>query len=140
MQVDRGVGADRGRFARYPALTFSMMPTGLVEKLVESRVGRNGWAVMVVLCRMVFADGGLGRVSAEEVSRVSGLSAYQVARGMKELRDKGVIVPVMRRTAKGYRHPDRSNFGHVARYCICRDVWERVETAGDACGVDGRGD
>lgn len=46
---------------------------------------------------------------------------------MTELRDKGIIAPVIRTNAEGYRHPDRSNYGHIARYCICRDIWSLVE-------------
>ena len=87
---------------------------------------------MVALCRKVYTDGRLGRVSAKEISERTGLTAYQVARGMAELREKGVIVPVVRRNSEGVRRPDRSNFGHVAQYCIARDVWQRVET--DASG------
>ena len=62
------------------------------------------------------------------VGRPFGQLAQQVTRGMAELRDKGVIAPVVRRTAAGRRVPDRSNFGHVAQYCITRDVWARVVT------------
>ncbi len=46
---------------------------------------------------------------------------------MRELRDKGIIIPVIRTNAEGYRHPDLSNYGHVVRYCICRDIWALVE-------------
>lgn len=133
MPVGRGGGvAGADRFARYPPLTYATLQEGLVGELVARRVGRNGWAVMVALCRRVYADGRLGRASAEEVAGCTGLSAYQVARGMAELRDKGVIAPVIRRTAEGRRVPDRSNFGHVAQYCITREVWAKVstETAG----------
>ena len=100
-----------------------------MKLLVEKRVGRNGWAVMVALCRKVYADGRLGRTPAAEIAEASGLTAYQVARGMKELRDKGIIAPVTRKTAQGYRHPDRSNYGHVAQYRFTKKAWARVETA-----------
>ena len=60
--------------------------------------------------------------------RSFGQLVCQVARGMAELRERGVIVPVMRRTADGRRAPDRSNFGHVAQYCIAREVWAKVAT------------
>ena len=99
-----------------------------MSELVARRVGRNGWAVMVALCRKVYADGRLGRCSAADIAERTGLSAYQVARGMAELRERGVIAPVIRRTANGRRAPDRSNFGHVAQYCITRDVWAKVST------------
>ena len=94
--------------------------------LVSKQVGRNGWAVMVALCRKVYADGRLGRASAEEIVRRSGLTRYQIARGMTELREKNIIVPVVRKTADGFRKLDRSNYGHVAQYCITRDIWKLV--------------
>ena len=94
-----------------------------MKLLVDKKVGRNGWAVMVVLCRKVYADGRLGRTPAAEIAEASGLTAYQVARGMKELRDKELIAPVTRKTAQGYRHPDRSNYGHVAQYRFTKKAW-----------------
>lgn len=130
MQVRRDeIASAPDPFARYPATTFATIQVGLVKLLVEKRVGRNGWAVMVALCRKVYADGRLGRTPAAEIAEASGLSAYQVARGMKELRDKGIIAPVTRKTAQGYRHPDRSNYGHVAQYRFTKKAWARVETA-----------
>ena len=127
MPVGRG-GLNQGKdvFARYPSLTYSTIPDGLMLALVSKQVGRNGWAVMVALCRKVYADGKLGRASAEEIARRSGLTRYQIARGMTELRDKNIIVPVVRKTADGFRKLDRSNYGHVAQYCITRDVWKLV--------------
>ena len=116
-------------FARYPPSEFATLPMGLARLLAEKRVGRNGWAVMVALCRKVYADGRLGRTPASEIAEASGLTAYQVARGMKELRDKGIIAPVTRKTAQGYRHPDRSNYGHVAQYRFTKKAWARIETA-----------
>lgn len=56
---------------------------------------------------------------------------------MTELRNKGLIVPVIRRNSEGYRRPDRSNFGHIAQYCITRDVWASVRLLEDE-GADGR--
>lgn len=114
-------------FARYPSLTYSTIPEGLLLALVRKQVGRNGWAVMVALCRKVYADGRLGRASAEEIASCLGLSRYQIARGMTELRGKGIIVPVVRKTADGFRKLDRSNYGHVAQYCITSDVWNGIE-------------
>lgn len=114
-------------FARYPSQSYSVLPDGLLRAMVEKGVGRNGWAVMMALCHKVYADGTLGRMPAKRISETTGLSEYQIARGMTELRKKEVIVPIMRRTAEGYRHPDRSNLGHVAQYCICRDIWNQVE-------------
>lgn len=127
MPVGRG-GLNQGKdvFARYPSLTYSTIPEGLMLALVSKQVGRNGWAVMVALCRKVYADGRLGRASAEEIARRSGLTRYQIARGMTELREKNIIVPVVRKTADGFRKLDRSNYGHVAQYCITRDIWKLV--------------
>ena len=115
-------------FARYPPSGFATLPMGLARLLAEKKMGRNGWAVMVALCRRVYADGRLGRTPAADIAEAAGLSAYQVARGMKELRDKGVIAPVTHKTAQGYRHPDRSNYGHVAQYRFTREAWEKIET------------
>lgn len=129
MQVRRDeVAGGLDPFARYPASTFATVPAGLVRLMAEKRVGRNGWAVMVALCRRVYADGRLGRTPAAEIAEASGLTPYQVARGMKELRDKELIAPVTRKTAQGYRHPDRSNYGHVAQYRFTKKAWALIET------------
>lgn len=114
-------------FARYPSQTYSVLPDGLLRAMVEKGVGRNGWAVMMALCHVVYGDGILGRMPAKCVAEITGLTEYQIARGMTELRNKKIIVPVMRTTAEGYRHHDRSNLGHVAQYCICKDVWNQIE-------------
>lgn len=114
-------------FARYPPRSYTTMPDGLIVELVERKVGRNGWAVMAALCHRVYGDGKLGRVSAAELSRAFGLTLRQIAHGMEELRSKGVIVPVVRKNADGAWMPDHSRFGHVAQYCIARDVWASVE-------------
>lgn len=95
--------------------------------LVRKGVGRNGWAVMIVLCRTIYSDGRLGRLSSAQIEDASGLTAYQVARGKKELRDKEIIVPVYRKTAEGYRHVDRSNLGHVAQFCFTKEAWAQIE-------------
>lgn len=114
-------------FALYAKQSFTILPDALVGVLVERQVGRNAWAVMAALCHAVFSDGRIGVMLSNEVCAHTGLTKYQVARGMTELRDKGIIAPVIRTNAEGYRHPDRSNYGHVARYCICRDIWVLVE-------------
>ena len=116
-----------GRLGRYPPFTYAMMPDGIVKALVDKRVGRNGWAVMSALCRRVYEDGKLGRASAREISAFTGLTAYQVARGMTDLREKGIIVPVIKKDADGRRWADRSVKGYVAQYCIDRDTWAAVE-------------
>ena len=114
-------------FALYAKQSFTILPDALVGVLVERQVGRNAWAVMAALCHAVFSDGRIGVMLSNEVCAHTGLTKYQVTRGMTELRDKGIIAPVIRTNAEGYRHPDRSNYGHVARYCICRDSWVLVE-------------
>lgn len=131
MQVDRReVKKAPDSFARYPAQSFTILPDGLVAALVVRKVGRNGWAVMMALCHMVFSDGKLGVVSAKEIAARTGLTEYQVARGMTDLREHGIIAPVIRKNAAGYRHPDKSTYRHVAQYCICKDVWAKVELQG----------
>ena len=122
----RGVSA-MARYAQYPPLGFSVVPQGLVMELGARRVGRNGLIVMIDLCRQVYEDGAIGRTPARDMSDRTGLSAYQVARGMAELRDKGVIEPVTVRGRDDVRRPDRSTHGHVARYRISDDVWKQVE-------------
>lgn len=132
MQVGRGGGlAVAGRFARYPPSAFATIPGGIVSELVARRVGRNGWAVMVALCRKLYEDGCFGMSSSKEIQAFTGLSAYQVARGMTELRERGLIVPLIVRGCDGRRRPDRSSSGHVARYCVARDIWEGLETVAE---------
>ena len=133
MPVGRGeVAPGKDEFARYPPGAFATMHDALVRALVERQVGRNGWAVMFSLSHRTYADGRLGRMSAKEICERTGLTSAQVARGMAELRDKGIIAPVIRKTSEGFRHPDRSNFGHVAQYCITRELWaEIVATSSD---------
>lgn len=82
MPVGRGGGLGRQRrFAQYPPHTFATVPQGVLAELVARSVGRNGWAVMVALCRKLYDDGLLGRSSSAEVSELTGLTPYQVARG-----------------------------------------------------------
>ncbi|MBQ9069118.1 MAG: hypothetical protein IJ131_08675 [Eggerthellaceae bacterium] len=128
MPVD-GTQVDPSKFgyARYPASTFTTLPEALVRALIGRQVGRNGWAVLTVLCRMVYTDGRLGTVGAEKVAETTGLTLAQVARGMRDLRQRGIIAPVIRKNARGYRHLDKPCFGHVAQYCICKDIWAAVE-------------
>ena len=129
MSVDR-IGVRRGKdcFVRFPVQSYATIQDGLTRLLVSRNVGRNGWAVIVTLCKAIYADGRLGRISAKEIGNVTGLNPNQVARGMAELRDKGIIVAVYRTTAEGYRHIDRSNLGHVAQYCFTKDAWALIDT------------
>lgn len=114
-------------YARYPGGTFTTIPLGVVRFMVLQEVGRNGWAVMTVLCQKIYRDGKLGRCSAEQMSGLSGLTKYQIARGMADLKKRGVIVPVLRTNAQGYRREDRSSFGHVAQYRISKAAWALVQ-------------
>jgi hypothetical protein len=124
MQVDRReVGGGKNEFARFGPGEFCTIPYFLVREMAERRVASNGWPVMMALCRRIYSDGRLGKCSRDDIRGYTGLTYAQIARGMAELRDKGIIVPVTRKTAQGYRHPDRSNFGHVAQYCISRKLW-----------------
>lgn len=113
-------------FARYPPGSYATLQDGLAAALVAQKVGRNGWAVMVALCHKVYCDGRLGWMSAREISKRTGLSMRQVAHGMAELRDSGMIVPVLRRNVDGAWAPDRSRLGHVAQYRIADEVWAAV--------------
>lgn len=101
------VGQGRDAFARFPALTYSTIPEALAHVLARRRVGCNGWAVMVALSRKVYADGRFGRASAEELSSRCGLTRQQIARGMMDLRGKGIVEPVTRTAADGTEKPDR---------------------------------
>lgn len=127
--VQRISQQNTGEYARFPPQTYSTIQQGLMQVLAERKVGRNGLMVMIALCGAIYADGRLGRMSSELMSDITGLTANQNARGMKELRDKKIITPIIRRTKEDYRHPDRSNFGHVAQYCFTKEVWARIETA-----------
>ena len=121
----------REAYARYQPQTYAQVPEGLQRAMVEAKVGRNGWAVMIALCRKVFADGSLGRASANEISRRCGLTRQQVARGLMDLRERGIIAPVILKDEDGVRYLDRPRFGHVAQYCITKDVWAAVRLEGD---------
>ena len=66
------------------------------------------------------------RASADELSSRCGLTRQQIARGMMDLRGRGIIEPVIITKADGRQAPDRSAFGHVAQYRISPDVWATV--------------
>ena len=120
---------DAKSFARYASLAYSTVQDGITTALVQRKVGRNGWAVMVAMCRKVYGEGNVRRISAEEIAERTGLTAAQVARGMRELRERNIIVPIIRKNSKGKRSFDRSSFGHVAQYCITTEVWRQVALA-----------
>lgn len=115
-----------GRFVRYPPQTFTMLQKGLVTELASRQVGRNGLIVMLALCRKVYEDGRLGRASAASISEFTGLGLRQVERGMADLKERGIIEPVRLKDDDGRWRYDRSCGGHVAQYCIARDVWAMV--------------
>lgn len=134
MQIDgQDLSGRRTPFAKFSPGSYFTMPFGLVAAMAERRVASNGWPVMAALCRRIYASGVLGRCGREEMAKLTGLTYSQIARGMAELRQKEIIVPVIRKTAEGYRHLDRSNFGHVAQCCIARDIWDLIgqEVAGE---------
>ena len=111
MQVDRrNLSGRNNPFAKFSAGGYFTMPYGLVEIMAKRRVASNGWPVMAALCRRIYANGVLGRCGREEIAKLTGLTYSQIAR----------------KTAEGYRHLDRSNFGHIAQYCISRDIWESI--------------
>lgn len=126
-QNGRKVSGPSFEYAHYQPNTFTTLPDALVDVLVDRRAGRNGWAVMTTLCKMTFVDGRFGVIAAKRVSEQTGLILAQVARGMRELRQRGIIAPVLRKNRLGYRYPDKSCCCHVAQYCICKDIWEKVE-------------
>lgn len=128
MPVDSGgLAPEEVAFARYPKGTYSTIQEGLLKALASKKLGMNAWVVMVALCRTVYADGRLGRASMETIAARTGLNRDQIAHSMAELRRKKVIVPVLRMTPDGRRVFDRSGNGHIAQYCITRDVWSQVE-------------
>lgn len=58
-------------------------------------------------------------MSTTTLCQRTGLAPWQVARGMTELRNKGIIVPVVRTTEQTQ-----------ARYCITPEVRENIELPG----------
>ena len=119
--------ARKPEYAHYPKLTYSVIQDGLIRVLVEKQVGRNGLAVLLCLCKTVFADGKLAPMSSDAIQRLSGLSRTQVMHGMNELRTKEILVPVARRMASGAYKPDRSMPGHICQYRFTKPVWGRIE-------------
>ena len=127
----------REKYARFAPSSYATVQEKLTKAMVSAQVGRNGWPVMMALCHKIYADGRLGRASADQIARRTGLTHAQISRGMSELRGKGIVVPVIRKTKDGCRHLDRSAYGHVAQYCITRDLWnatlaDRIDDPGSA--------
>ena len=80
--VQRISQQNTGEYARFPPQTYSTIQQGLMQVLVERKVGRNGLMVMIALCGAIYADGRLGRMSSELMSDITGLTANQYARWM----------------------------------------------------------
>ncbi len=111
---------------RYQSGRFATVPASLIEFLVRVKVGRNGMAVIMSLCRYVKPDGTFGRISREKMSYETAMTPAQVSRGMAELKEKLVIEPVPRMSLDGRWRPDRSNFGHVATYRFTKEAWSYI--------------
>ena len=118
-------------FVRYPKFSYATLQDGLTRVLLEKEVGRNGWEVMAILSKAVYYDGRFRPIGAEEMSKQFGLTKAQISRGMAELRDKDIITPVTVTTYRGFRKPDRSNFGHIAQYRFTSEVWRMIERESD---------
>ena len=58
--VQRISQQNTGEYARFPPQTYSTIQQGLMQVLVERKVGRNGLMVMIALCGAIYADGRLG--------------------------------------------------------------------------------
>lgn len=111
---------------RYRSGRFATVPASLIEFLVRVKVGRNGMAVIMSLCRYVRPDGTFRKISREKMSHETTLTPAQVSRGMAELKEKLVIEPVPRLSFDGRWKPDRSNFGHVASYRFTKEAWKFI--------------
>ncbi len=105
---------------------FTTIPLGLIAFLARVQVGRNGLAVIMSLCRCIYDDGSFGRRSCKSICEDTGLTPAQVSRGMAELKEKLVIEPVIVWSGDGSPNPDRSNFGHVARYMFTPEVMQYI--------------
>ncbi len=62
---------------------------------------------------------------------VYGFTELQVKRGMQELREKEIIVPVARKTRAGVLKADKSRFGHVAQYRFTMQAWNCIQKEDD---------
>lgn len=59
-------------FVRFPSQSYATIQKELTKAMAQKQVGRNGWPVMVALCYKIYADGRLGRTSANEIARRTG--------------------------------------------------------------------
>ena len=107
---------------------YASLSPQLIQLLVSKGIGRNGWAVMAALCMGVHADRTFDMKPASRIAELTGLTEKQVSRGVAELRQLNIIVPITRKAKDGTRHIDRSCFGHVATYCFTKDAWRLIES------------
>lgn len=127
MQDTRGIRDRKGsQSAHYVRGRFATVPVMLMRLMVGVQLGRNGCMVLLSLCRFVKPNGVFGKMPSKKIVEDTGMTSAQVARGMKELRDKLIIEPLPRTTYDGSIKPDRSNFGHVATYRFTCEAWSRI--------------
>lgn len=81
--------------------------------------------MLVIYSTCIQSDGTLRCVSREEMMERAGMSRDMVDRGIKSLKNKGIIEPceVLK---SGAMVADTSHVGHVARYRIAADVWASI--------------
>lgn len=119
------MASSSARFARCKS-PYSTIPKSLTRLLVERQIGRNGRAVLDCLCNMTLANGVFGIKSAQNIADYTGLDKRQVARGMQELKEKGIVIQVTKENRDGKWVLDRSNAGHVAQLAFTREAWARI--------------
>jgi len=105
---------------------YAALSPHIVQLLVQRGVGRNGWAVMLALCMGLHENRMFDRKSAQRIAELTGLTEKQVSRGMAELKEQGIIAPIVRKSKGGSFSIDRPCFGHVATYCFTKDAWEQI--------------
>ncbi len=112
---------------RYHSGRFTTIPASLIEYLVRVKVGRNGMAVIMSLCRHVSPDGTFSKYSREKMAEETALTQAQVSRGIAELKEKLVIEPIPKMTSYGIWKSDRSNFGHIVSYRFTHEAWSFIK-------------
>lgn len=122
--------ARNSQFVRFKTPYASLSPQ-MVQLLTRKGVGRNGWPVMVALCTAINDDRVLGKKSARKIAELTGLSEKQVSRGMAELKELGIIAPIVKKSKDGRRYLDRSCHGHVATFCFSEDAWKSIREGFD---------
>ena len=112
---------------RYHSGRFTTIPASLIEYLVRVKVGRNGMAVIMSLCRHARPDGTFAKYSREKMSAETTLTPAQVSRGIAELKEKLVIESTSTISLNGTKRPDRANFGHIATYRFTQQAWSFIQ-------------